>query len=128
MFVYQISIEPRLGQCSTIEKILRKWSTEHFCCLNTKIPIFLLVIISFDLSTVISTDAYNPNSKHKPRIADKLPLKMICEPNRIYWWCSCGHSVNQPFCDGHHIRIIGQTPHFKINKPQFKPIKVTFKE
>ncbi|KAA0194547.1 Iron-binding zinc finger CDGSH type [Fasciolopsis buskii] len=82
----------------------------------------------FDLSTVISTDAYNPNSKHKPRIADKLPLKMICEPNRIYWWCSCGHSVNQPFCDGHHIRIIGQTPHFKINKPQFKPIKVTFKE
>jgi CDGSH-type Zn-finger protein len=24
-----------------------------------------------------------------------------CEPG-TFWWCACGHSKTQPFCDGSH--------------------------
>jgi len=24
------------------------------------------------------------------------------EPGKEYWWCSCGRSQAQPFCDGSH--------------------------
>jgi CDGSH-type Zn-finger protein len=28
-----------------------------------------------------------------------------------YFWCSCGHSEKQPFCDGSHERLnTGMTP------------------
>ncbi|CAH8437022.1 unnamed protein product [Dicrocoelium dendriticum] len=68
----------------------------------------------------------DPGTRPKGRIADKHPLQMVCVPNRVYWWCTCGYSNTQPFCDGQHLRIIGQTPHFHIDKVQFKPIRMTF--
>tara|TARA_R110002096_G_scaffold4501_26_gene21231 strand:- start:4537 stop:4782 length:246 start_codon:yes stop_codon:yes gene_type:complete len=37
----------------------------------------------------------------QPTIADKKPAVMKLEPGD-YWWCACGKSVNQPFCDGSH--------------------------
>ena len=37
----------------------------------------------------------------KGKIAEKSPLMMEMEPG-TYWWCSCGQSKNQPFCDGSH--------------------------
>ncbi|MGB8701748.1 MAG: CDGSH iron-sulfur domain-containing protein [Thermosynechococcaceae cyanobacterium] len=37
----------------------------------------------------------------EPTIADKKPVVLDLEPGR-YWWCSCGQSQNQPFCDGAH--------------------------
>ncbi|TGZ52500.1 hypothetical protein CRM22_010612 [Opisthorchis felineus] len=70
----------------------------------------------------------DPEVKPKGLIADKRPFRMVCLPNRIYWWCSCGHSQTQPFCDGNHVRIIGQTPHFQINKFEYRPVRMTFKE
>ena len=36
-----------------------------------------------------------------PRIASKQPIKMELEPG-TYFWCQCGHSLDQPFCDGSH--------------------------
>jgi len=27
---------------------------------------------------------------------------MEVEVGKTYFWCSCGHSKNQPFCDGSH--------------------------
>lgn len=36
-----------------------------------------------------------------PKIAGKEPKDMELEPGQ-YWWCSCGESKNQPFCDGSH--------------------------
>ena len=37
----------------------------------------------------------------KPTVADKKPIAMELEPGDHYW-CSCGKSANQPFCDGSH--------------------------
>jgi pyruvate oxidase len=38
----------------------------------------------------------------KPRIAGKQPVEVQLEAGKAYAWCSCGLSVNQPFCDGSH--------------------------
>ena len=37
----------------------------------------------------------------KPVIAAKKPCVMTLEPG-TYWWCSCGRSKDQPWCDGSH--------------------------
>ncbi|VDN98932.1 unnamed protein product [Rodentolepis nana] len=62
-----------------------------------------------------------------PKIADKRPVRFVCEPNKIYWWCSCGQSKEQPFCDGHHARFVQKWPS-RNQKPMFKPIKVVFQK
>ena len=37
-----------------------------------------------------------------PNIAQKAPFKADVEAGKAYWWCACGQSKNQPFCDGSH--------------------------
>jgi len=48
----------------------------------------------------------------EPRIAKRSPYMMQLEPGD-YWWCACGKSANQPFCDGSH------------KGSEFTPIKFT---
>ncbi|MEQ8757090.1 MAG: CDGSH iron-sulfur domain-containing protein [Coleofasciculus sp. G1-WW12-02] len=36
-----------------------------------------------------------------PIIADKKPAVLELEPG-TYYWCRCGSSQKQPFCDGAH--------------------------
>lgn len=38
----------------------------------------------------------------KPEIAQKAPIAVDVEEGKSYWWCSCGKSQKQPFCDGAH--------------------------
>ena len=35
-------------------------------------------------------------------IAQKSPIPVDVEAGKDYWWCSCGQSKAQPFCDGSH--------------------------
>ncbi|MEI6083973.1 MAG: CDGSH iron-sulfur domain-containing protein [Verrucomicrobiota bacterium] len=52
-----------------------------------------------------------------PNIADKKPAVLNLEPG-TYWWCRCGQSKNQPYCDGAH-KVTGFEPmEFKIDKAQ----------
>lgn len=37
----------------------------------------------------------------EPVIAKKGPYALELEAGE-YWWCSCGRSQKQPFCDGSH--------------------------
>jgi CDGSH-type Zn-finger protein len=37
-----------------------------------------------------------------PKIARKSPYKVDVTAGKTYFWCSCGHSAKQPFCDGSH--------------------------
>lgn len=54
-------------------------------------------------------------SKPNPNIAQKSPFALEMEPGK-YWWCSCGNSQNQPFCDGTH------------KGSEFKPVLVEISE
>lgn len=38
----------------------------------------------------------------KPEIAQKSPYAVDVEAGKSYWWCACGKSKQQPFCDGSH--------------------------
>lgn len=37
-----------------------------------------------------------------PTIAQKGPFGVEVETGKTYWWCACGKSQRQPFCDGSH--------------------------
>ena len=50
-----------------------------------------------------------------PVVAQKQPYPMELEAG-TYWWCACGRSKNQPFCDGAH------------EGTDFQPVEFTLKE
>ena len=37
-----------------------------------------------------------------PVIAQKSPFAVEVETGKTYFWCQCGLSSKQPFCDGSH--------------------------
>jgi CDGSH-type Zn-finger protein len=37
-----------------------------------------------------------------PTIAGRAPLPVDVEAGKTYYWCTCGKSASQPFCDGSH--------------------------
>ena len=51
-----------------------------------------------------------------PKIAQKAPYPVDVEAGKSYFWCACGQSAKQPFCDGSHKG----TP--------FEPMKYTAEE
>ena len=52
-----------------------------------------------------------------PSTPQKSPYKVIIEKGKTYFWCSCGLSQKQPFCDGTHKK-----------EGKFKSIKYLAKE
>jgi CDGSH-type Zn-finger protein len=47
-----------------------------------------------------------------------MPVEV--EEGKNYFWCSCGKSANQPFCDGSH-KYTGMTP-IKFTAPASKKV------
>lgn len=53
----------------------------------------------------------------EPVIAQRAPYGLELEPGR-YFWCRCGRSAKQPFCDGSH-KGTGLSPvAFELSEPQ----------
>jgi len=51
-----------------------------------------------------------------PIAAQKSPYGRTLDAGKQYWWCACGRSKNQPFCDGSH-KAVGLAPvGFKVEK------------
>lgn len=38
----------------------------------------------------------------QPVVAEKAPKPIEVEAGKTYYWCACGKSTNQPFCNGAH--------------------------
>ena len=38
----------------------------------------------------------------QPTVAGRAPMPIEVEAGKDYWWCVCGKSAKQPFCDGSH--------------------------
>ena len=51
-----------------------------------------------------------------PIIVQKEPFVVELEEGKSYFWCSCGRSKNQPFCDGSHKETSMQPTMFKAEK------------
>ena len=52
-----------------------------------------------------------------PVIAQKAPYELELEPG-TYYWCSCGRSKSQPFCDGSHEGTGFEPKEFTIAEKQ----------
>jgi len=37
-----------------------------------------------------------------PIVTQKVPFAYEVEKGKTYYWCQCGRSKDQPFCDGSH--------------------------
>jgi CDGSH-type Zn-finger protein len=38
----------------------------------------------------------------EPKIAARAPIPVELNEGQTYYFCTCGESANQPFCDGSH--------------------------
>ncbi len=45
----------------------------------------------------------------EPVVAQKGPFAVEIEAGKDHYWCACGRSAKQPFCDGSH-RVTEFTP------------------
>ncbi len=52
----------------------------------------------------------------QPVRASDTPFAVEVEQGKDYWWCACGLSKSQPFCDGSH----------KVT--EFRPVQFTAAE
>ncbi|KAI6222298.1 Iron-binding zinc finger protein, CDGSH type [Aphelenchoides fujianensis] len=56
-------------------------------------------IRSLGIKNVVIKNPPTPSVGHK---AASGPARLDLEAGRTYFYCSCGHSSKQPFCDGSH--------------------------
>ncbi|XP_065890258.1 CDGSH iron-sulfur domain-containing protein 3, mitochondrial-like [Dysidea avara] len=66
------------------------------------------------LSTRLAVAVYS--TKPEVVMAAKEPFQVSLEPDKTYFWCACGKSKKQPFCDGRH------------KGSKIRPIKFTIQE
>ncbi|NSY38297.1 CDGSH iron-sulfur domain-containing protein [Leisingera sp. ANG59] len=51
-----------------------------------------------------------------PEIAQKAPFPVEVTAGKTYFWCACGRSKRQPFCDGSHKDTAFEPVKYKAEK------------
>ncbi|UWQ54879.1 CDGSH iron-sulfur domain-containing protein [Leisingera caerulea] len=51
-----------------------------------------------------------------PDIAQKAPFPVEVTEGKTYFWCACGKSSRQPFCDGSHKDTAFEPVKYKAEK------------
>ncbi len=59
-------------------------------------------MLSICLAHMMNSLSHTKELTMEPHIAQKAPYKVDVEAGKSYYWCSCGQSKAQPFCDGSH--------------------------
>ncbi|MGK0273395.1 MAG: CDGSH-type Zn-finger protein [Cocleimonas sp.] len=54
--------------------------------------------------------------RSNPVIAKKGLYVVELQSDKDYYWCSCGRSKNQPFCDGSHKRTNFEPVKFSVDE------------
>jgi len=54
----------------------------------------------------------------EPEIGGRAPIAVEVEAGKSYWWCACGRSKTQPFCDGSHKTTSFTPIEFKAAKSE----------
>ena len=57
-------------------------------------------------------------SDNQAVIAQKSPFAVQVEAGKSYWWCACGKSATQPFCDGSHKGSEFSPVEYKANQSE----------
>ena len=52
----------------------------------------------------------------EPKNAAPEPVKVELEAGKTYWWCVCGHSCGQPYCDGSHTKTCFEPLEFSVDR------------
>ena len=79
-------------------------------------PSFVLRTFSSTSEKGYCDDRSELNITQHPEIPQKKPYKVLLTKGETYYWCTCGKSKAQPFCDGNHKDTC------------FKPLKFTYTE
>ena len=53
----------------------------------------------------------------EPHVAQRMPYAVELAPGD-YWWCACGQSRRQPFCDGSHKGSAFTPQKFSVSEAQ----------
>ncbi|MGV6816751.1 MAG: CDGSH iron-sulfur domain-containing protein [Thiotrichales bacterium] len=62
-----------------------------------------------------------PHRKN-PVIAQRAPYVVELKAGEQYFWCTCGRSENQPFCDGSHQNTEFKPLAFSVEKDDLYPL------
>ncbi|HWP27050.1 MAG TPA: CDGSH iron-sulfur domain-containing protein [Xanthobacteraceae bacterium] len=54
----------------------------------------------------------------EPEFGGRRSIRVTVEAGKSYWWCACGRSKSQPFCDGSHKGTRFRPLEFKAEKSE----------
>jgi CDGSH-type Zn-finger protein len=63
------------------------------------------------------SDTVTTRAGDMPEIGGQRPIVIEVESGKSYWWCVCGRSKSQPFCDGSHKTTAFRPVEFKAENP-----------
>jgi CDGSH-type Zn-finger protein len=56
------------------------------------------------------------SKRERPTSADTKPMVVQLQAGKSYYWCACGKSAQQPFCDGSHSGSLFAPKNFRCDE------------